>query len=65
MNDQMEQYRSIGGVRRRFIDNRKVTKWQTYMKELDQIMNIVEVRLETLYGTDLSLIILKKNKNKG
>ncbi len=64
MNDQMEQYRSIGGVRKRFIDNRKVTKWQTYMKELDQIMNIVEVHLETLYGADWSLFILKKNKNK-
>lgn len=64
MNDQMEQYRNIGGVRKRFIDNRKVTKWQTYMKELDQIMNIVEVHLETLYGADWSLFILKKSKNK-
>ena len=64
MNDRMEQYRNIGGVRRRFIDNKKVTKWQTYMKELDQIMNIVEVHMETLYGADWSLYILKKNKNK-
>lgn len=64
LNDQLEQYRHIGGVRNRFIDNRKVTKWQTYMKELDQIMNIVEVHMETLYGEDWSLFILKKNKNK-
>lgn len=64
INDQMEQYRNIGGVRRRFIENKKVSKWQTYMRELDQIMNIVEVHLETLYGADWSLFILKKNKNK-
>jgi len=64
INDQMEHYRNIGGVRKRFIDNKKVTKWQTYMKELDQIMNIVEVHMETLYGADWSLFILKRNKNK-
>ena len=64
ISDQMEQYRNMGGVRRRFIDNKKVTKWQTYMRELDQIMNIVEVHMETLYGADWSLFILKKNKNK-
>ncbi len=64
INDQMEQYRNIGGVRKRFIENRKVTKWQTYMKELDQIMNIVEVHMETINGADWSLFILKKNKNK-
>lgn len=64
VNDQMEQYRNIGGVKKRFIDNRKVTKWQTYMKELDQIMNIVEVHMETLYGEDWNLFVLKKNKNK-
>lgn len=64
ISDQMEQYRNIGGVRKRFIDNKKVTKWQTYMRELDQIMNIVEVHMETLYGADWSLFILKKNKNK-
>ena len=64
INDRLEQYRSIGGVRRHFIDDKKVTKWQTYLKELDQIMNIVEVHMETLYGADWSLFILKKNKNK-
>lgn len=64
INDQMEQYRNIGGVKKRFVDNRKVTKWQTYMKELDQIMNIVEVHMETLYGEDWSLFVIKKNKNK-
>ncbi len=64
INDKMEQYRNMGGVRQRLIDNKKVTKWQTYMKELDQIMNIVEVHMETLYGADWSMYILKKNKNK-
>lgn len=64
ISDQLEQYRNIGGVRKRLIDNKKVTKWQTYMRELDQIMNIVEVHMETLYGADWSLFILKKNKNK-
>ena len=28
----------------------------------DQIMNIVEIHMETLYGQDWSLYILKKNK---
>lgn len=64
INDKMEQYRNMGGVRRHFIEDRKVTKWQTYMRELDQIMNIVEIHMETLYGQDWSLYILKKNKNK-
>ncbi len=62
MTDKMAQYRDIGGVRKRFVDNRKVSKWQTYIKELDRIMNIVEVHMETLYGADWSLIILKKSK---
>lgn len=64
VNDQLEQYRNIQSVRKRFIADKKVTKWQSYMKELDQIMNIVEVRLETINGADYSLVILKKNKNK-
>lgn len=64
VSDQMEQYRSIQSVRKRFIANKKVTKWQSYMKELDQIMNIVEVQLDTIGGSDCSLVILKKNKNK-
>ena len=64
VNDQLDQYRNIEGVRKRFIAEKKVTKWQTYMKELDQIMNIVEVHMETIYGADYSLFILKKNKNK-
>lgn len=64
VNDQLEQYRNMEGMRKRFITNKKVTKWQSYMKELDQIMNIVEIHLETLNKTDYSLFILKKNKNK-
>lgn len=64
INDQMEQYRAIQGVRRRLIADKKITKWQCYMKELDQIMNIVEVHLDTISGADCSLVILKKNKNK-
>lgn len=64
VNDQLEQYREIGGVRKRFIANKKVTKWQRYMKELDQIMNIVEIHMELFQDTDCSLFILKKNKQK-
>ena len=63
VNDQMEQYRELSGMRKRFIANNKVTKWQSYLKELDQIMNIVEIQLSVFSGTDLSLVILKKNKN--
>lgn len=64
IKDQMEQFRNIQSVRKRLIADKKVTKWQSYLKELDQIMNIVEVQLETINGTDYSLVILKKNKNK-
>ena len=64
VNDQLESYKNIGGVRKRFISNKKVIKWQSYMKELDQIMNIVEIHLETLNKAEYSLFILKKNKNK-
>jgi hypothetical protein len=64
VNDQMEQYRTMQGMRKRFIANSKVSKWQNYLKELDQIMNVVEIRLNMFTTTDLSLVILKKNKNK-
>lgn len=64
VNDQLEHYRNISGIRKRFISNKKVIKWQSYMKELDQIMNIVEIHLETLNRADYSIFILKKNKNK-
>ena len=64
VKDQLEQYRNIQGVRKRFISNKKVLKWQSYMQELDQIMNIVEVHMDMLSGSECSLFILKKNKNK-
>ncbi len=64
VNDQMEQYRQISGIKKRFIANNKVSKWQSYLKELDQIMNVVEIRLNVFTTADLSLVILKKNKNK-
>ncbi|MBR1866076.1 MAG: PAS domain-containing protein [Lachnospiraceae bacterium] len=62
LNDQTEQYRHMHGMRKRFIANKKVTKWQSYMKELNQIMNIIEVHMEMQSGKDYSLYILKKNK---
>ncbi len=62
INDQTEQYRHMHGMRKRFIANKKVTKWQSYMKDLDQIMNIVEIQLGSHLGRDCSLYILKKNK---
>lgn len=64
VNDQLEQYRNMSGMRKRFIANKKVSKWQSYMKELDQIMNIVEIHMETISNADCSLFILKKSKNK-
>ncbi|MBE5923048.1 MAG: PAS domain S-box protein [Lachnospiraceae bacterium] len=64
VNDQMEQYRLIQGMRKRFIANNKVSKWQSYLKEVDQIMNVTEVQLSVFTNTNLSLVILKKNKNK-
>ena len=59
VSDQLEQYKSIGGLRKHFITHKKVTKWQSYMKELDQIMNVVEIHMETSNRADYSLIILK------
>lgn len=64
VNDKLEQYRNMQGVRKRFIANKKVTKWQSYLKELDQIMNIVEVRMDLSERMDCSIYILKKNKKK-
>ena len=64
VNDKLEQYRNMQGVRKRFIANKKVTKWQSYLKELDQIMNIVEVRVDLSERMDCSIYILKKNKKK-
>lgn len=64
VNDKLEQYRNMQGVRKRFIANKKVTKWQSYLKELDQIMNIVEIHLDLSERMDCSIYILKKNKKK-
>lgn len=64
VSDKLDQYRTMQGVRKRFIANKKVTKWQSYLKELDQIMNIVEVRLELSERMDCSIYVLKKNKKK-
>lgn len=64
VSDQLEQYRNISSVGKRFIANKKVTKWQRYMKELDQNMNIVEVHMELFNDRDCSLYILKKSKIK-
>lgn len=61
--DEMEHYKNMGAVRKQLIANKKVTKWQSYMKELDQIMNIVEIPMD-VFGGDYSLMILKKSKNK-
>jgi PAS domain S-box-containing protein len=62
--DEMAHYKNMDGIRKRFINNKKVVKWQSYMKELDQIMSIVEIRM-SFVGRDCSLMILKKSKNKG
>ena len=64
VNDKLEQYRNMQGVRKRFIANKKVTKWQSYLKELDQIMNIVEIHMDLSERMDCSIYILKKNKKK-
>jgi hypothetical protein len=62
--DELAHYKNMDGIRKRFINNKKVIKWQSYMKELDQIMSIVEIRM-SFVGRDCSLMILKKSKNKG
>ena len=61
--DEIEHYKTIGGIRKELINNKKVKKWQSYLKEVDQIMDVVEVRMDA-FGGDYSLFILKKNKNK-
>jgi hypothetical protein len=61
--DELAHYKNLDGIRKRFINNKKVIKWQSYMKELDQIMSIVEIRM-SFVGRDCSLFILKKSKNK-
>lgn len=60
--DEIEHYKAIGGIRKQFINNKKVKKWQSYLKELDQIMDIVEIHMDA-FGGDYSLLILKKSKN--
>ena len=64
LTDREEQYRHMQGMRKRFIANKKVVKWQSYMKELDKTMNIVEVHMETSSGNNYNVYILKENKNE-
>ena len=62
IGDQLVQYKSVGNMKKRLGSNKKVTKWQSYLKEVGKIMNIVEVRLESRGRQDYSLLILKKQK---
>lgn len=43
--NRMQQYQMMDSVRNRIITNKKLVKWQTYLKELNRVMNITEIQL--------------------
>lgn len=63
LSDEISRYKEIGSIRNHFVTNKKVTKWQTYMKKINQIMNVVEISMDTFQG-EYSLIILKNSKQQ-
>ncbi len=60
LTDPTGQYGHVHGMSKRFIANKKMTKWQSYIKELDQVMNITEIHIGIREKAGYSLYILNK-----
>lgn len=55
-------YTNFSNSRPSPVEKSKVTKWKSYVKVFDDIMDIVEVNMEWLQGQDASLFVIRKAK---
>ncbi len=63
LTDLHDRFDNITGMRKPFITKEKVVNWRSYIKTLDDIMDITEIQIEWLKGEAASLIILRKAKD--
>jgi len=63
LTDLHDRFDNITGMRKPFITREKVVNWRSYIKLLDDIMDITEIQIEWLSGEPASLIILRKAKD--
>ena len=60
LTDLHDRFDGLGGMRKPFITQEKVTNWRRYIQKFDAIMDITEIQIEWLQGEPASLIILRK-----
>lgn len=63
LTDLHDRFDNITGMRKPFITKEKVVNWRSYIKLLDDIMDITEIQIDWLSGEPASLIILRKAKD--
>lgn len=63
ITDLHDRFDNITGMRKPFITKEKIVNWRSYIKSLDDIMDITEIQIEWLKGEPASLIILRKAKD--
>ncbi|MBE5943848.1 MAG: GAF domain-containing protein [Lachnospiraceae bacterium] len=63
LTDLHDRFDNISGMRKPFITKDKIVNWRSYIKSLDDIMDITEIQIEWLKGQAASLIILRKAKD--
>lgn len=63
LTDLRDRFDNITGMRKPFITKEKIVNWRSYIKSLDEIMDITEIQMEWLKGEAASLIILRKAKD--
>ncbi|MDO5154402.1 MAG: PAS domain-containing protein [Eubacteriales bacterium] len=61
--DRMESYQYLDHFGKPHGNDQKIRKWQSYLQQLDRIMNIEEIHMRDLNG-DYSIVILKKPRGK-
>lgn len=59
-----EHFNGIHVIRKRFISNKNSVKWQSYIKQLDKIMDVNQIKIEWLDGRDAAIVILKEHVEK-
>lgn len=60
----VSRYENNPAMRKHFVYNKNVTKWESYIKQLDKIMSVEEIHIEWYEGREAKLVILK-DKNSG
>lgn len=60
----MSDYEHSPAMRRHYVYNKNLSKWECYIKQLDKIMHVEEIRIEWYDHKDARLVVLKDKENK-